>query len=115
MISAIEKSLGRITVVPGSEKELQAWIAAAFLADGLPFEREVATETGPADFVVDKTCLVEVKMHGSAMAAARQVARYLDDDRFACGVVVSTRPMVLPLAEVGGKPIHQVELWRNFF
>jgi hypothetical protein len=118
-VEQIKIALRAITQAPASEIELHQKMERCFTAAGIACEREVATETGPVDFVLGGSVALEVKVRGSAMAVCRQVIRYLQDPRFAEAVIVTTRPMTLPLEAVqtpgGVKPIQLVELWRNFF
>lgn len=120
MTERIQRALQGITRAPASEIELHGQIAACLDAAGIPYEREVSTATGPVDFVVDETIALEVKVKGSAISVSRQVIRYLQDDRFSGAVVVTTKPLAMPLESVpvesgGWKQIHVIELWRNFF
>lgn len=113
----VRQALAGISRAPMDEKVLQDQMEKLFSAAGLDFERECLTETGPVDFRVGKAA-VEVKVHGSALAVTRQLARYLDDPRFDEGIIVTTRPMQLIVREIHAekvKPIRMVELWRQFF
>jgi hypothetical protein len=101
-----------------SELKLHDQIARAFLAAGIPFEREVRMEGGIVDFLVLGHVSVEVKTAGSGVAATRQSFRYLEDPRATQGVIISAAPMEVPvsgyLAQDGRtKSLHLVELWRN--
>ncbi len=100
------------------EIKLHDEIARAFLAAGIPFEREVPLGDGRVDFLVLGHVSVEVKTAGSGITATRQSFRYLEDPRASQGIVISAAPMDLPaasyLASDGRtKPLHLVELWRN--
>ena len=119
-LQSITSALRTIDRAAVSEVDLHQQIERCLFAAGMLHEREVPTATGPVDFVVHGTTLLEVKVKGSGLVVARQVARYLEDARFAEAVVVTSRPMSLPIEEVTTeygtvKPIHMIELWRNFF
>jgi predicted AAA+ superfamily ATPase len=113
MLEKIERALKGIRTAPEDEKHLQLLIAQCFIDAGMAFQREVQTSTGPVDFVIESAA-IEVKIKGSAMEVTRQIIRYLEDDRFSEGIVITTKPLVLPLGKSGGKPIHVIDLWRNF-
>ena len=119
MISAISRAVSSIRAIPPDEARLQDMIACCFRERGIPYAREVFTATGPVDFVAWEEVAIEVKMKGSAVAVNRQLLRYLEDARFLEAVLITTRPMVLPLRRLsmgGGavKPIHVVDMWKNF-
>ncbi len=107
-------ALSGIRRAPSQEKELHALMGQAFDRAGILFEREVATRSGPVDFVVAGTWALEVKIKGSGLTVARQITRYLEDERFAVGVIVTTKAMVVPVSMAHGKPVHVIGLWKNF-
>ncbi len=115
--SKIESLLSQIQAAPGNEVQLQDRIAQILQMAGIVFDRECATATGPVDFIIGDVAL-EIKTSGSPTAIARQLIRYLNEERFRSLILVTTRPIALPLSEVetahGTKPIHVIDLWRNF-
>ena len=115
--SKLEKLLSQIRTAPDNEVLLQDRIAQILAKDGIVFDRECSTATGPVDFVIGDVAL-EIKTAGSPTAIARQLIRYLNDDRFGSLILITTRPIALPVTEVetdqGTKPIHVIDLWRNF-
>ncbi len=113
MLEKIAEALKGIRQHPQDEKDLQSTIARCLTAAGIPFSREVLTSTGPVDFVVGTTA-IEIKIRGSATDVARQIIRYLDDERFTEGIIITTRPMLIPIQKSGEKPIRVIDLWRNF-
>lgn len=74
-----------------NEIDLHDAISALFDSEGIAYAREVRVAGGRVDFVVGGIA-IEVKIKGSAAAAARQARRYADTGRFAAVLIVSTRP-----------------------
>jgi hypothetical protein len=105
----------RTSFVATAEAALQAGIAAALEAAGMPAQREVRlTAHGRAgrdriDFLVNGHIGVEVKVAGSAADVLRQLQRYAEDDQLSGLVLVTTRAAhaTLPMM-VGGKVLHTV-------
>lgn len=113
----IRRALRHIVMAPQTEAELQEQIGACLTRAGIEFEREVMTATGPVDFVVGVT-VIEIKIKGSSIDVIRQVTRYLDDPRFDAGIIVTTKPFIIPIIDVKTpyklKPVRVIELWRQF-
>lgn len=114
MIEAIRSALTGLKVMPDNEKRLQEWIAERLTACGISFKREVRCGKGLVDFVVGRMA-VEVKTAGSELMVVRQLLGYLEDRRFTCGLIISTKPMraIGNLTKLK-KPIHKIELWSQF-
>lgn len=109
-VEIIRNSLSSVKCAASCEKELQDVIERVFLRKGVPFQREVRTTGGFIDFVVFDRIVVEIKIKGSGIQAARQVLRYLEDERFDTGVIVTTKAMQIPES----LNIEVISLWRNF-
>lgn len=94
-----------------SESELQRGIASVLTSAGEPFEREV--QLGPhdrIDFLVQDVGL-EVKVAGAANETMRQMMRYLEYDRVASLVLVTTRSVHRGMpATMRGKTVVVVTL-----
>lgn len=108
---------GRTTAF-SDEIRLHEQMELAFGRAGFVFRREVKVKGGRLDFLFEDGTALEVKVKGSGVAAARQAARYCELDEVEGVIIVSTRPMTLPLAEYVAesgkkKAIGLIELWRN--
>lgn len=118
MIQAVKDSLKFISHAYSNEKELQDVISDAFTSNNIPHQREVESGRGFIDFVVFENVIVEIKIKGSALQVTRQVIRYLEDDRFRSAIIITTKPMILPMSEIkiNGeiKKIESIDLWRQF-
>ena len=95
-----------------SEAQLQASLEAVLSEGGIPFERE--PQLSPScrpDFLCEGGICVEVKVDGSAMELARQVARYVELPEVTSVLVVTTRcrHQEIPTS-LGGKPICVLHL-----
>lgn len=114
LVSQIAGILSDITTWPKDEKQLQQWTQDRLAVAGIDFRREVKSGSGYVDFVIGRTA-IELKVRGSLLKVTRQVIRYLEDDRFDMGIIVSTKPFQggLDLGQLS-KPIHVIELWRQF-
>ncbi len=97
------------------EKELQAGIAAALEACGLPFDPEF--RLGPrdvVDFFVDERLGVECKVDGSLKDVLLQLMRYAQHDRIAGLILVSSRLKHRHLPPIlNGKPLVFVPVLRG--
>src|SRR5690606_13446899 len=89
--------------------------------DGLPplaIHREFPCKSGKVDFAVesgDVLIAIEVKTRGTLAATERQLTRYLKDDRFTAGMIVTTRAWAPPVREgyeLNGKPVQLVRVWK---
>jgi hypothetical protein len=97
--------------VYSGEDELQAGIAAAIVAAGLPAAREVRlSRTDRVDVLVGGV-VIEVKLAGSNATVLGQLQRYAAYDVVVALVLVTTRARhrALP-TEVGGKPLTVVQV-----
>ena len=116
-IEAIRQALCGIVMMPRSEAELHGIIERRLLAVGISHQREAPTATGPVDFALGSLAM-EVKVAGSANDIARQIIRYLQEPQFTALVLVTARAITLPISHVetleGDKPVHVIELWKNF-
>jgi hypothetical protein len=94
------------------EKALQAAIAGALDAAGVPFEREVRLgRAGTIDFLVAGGIGLEVKVGGSVADLTRQLFRYAGEDRVREVVLATTRRAhAFPDATMQGKPARCVVL-----
>ncbi len=110
----VHGALAPIKQTPATEIALHDLMGRCFDAEGILYQREVQTETGPVDFVIAEQWAVEVKIKGSPLALARQITRYLEDERFAGGIIVTTKAMSFPIEQAHGKPVRVIELWRQF-
>lgn len=102
------------------EVRLHEEMEKAFTRSGFAFAREVRIAGGRLDFLFADGTALEVKVKGSGPAVCRQVIRYFADPRVRAVIVVSTKPITLPLHAYNAldnttRPIHLVELWRNAF
>jgi len=113
-IEALKVAFRSIVRAPVNEVDLHETLSLCLDRAGILHEREVETATGPVDFVIEGVCAMEVKVAGSGLVVARQLARYLNDERYACGVIVTTKAMQVPVEKINGKPIQVIELWRQF-
>jgi hypothetical protein len=111
---AVTAALSRYRIVCNAEAELQAAIADAMRAAGLPCEREVPlTPRDRIDLLVDRVG-IEVKVAGSLHVVARQLQRYAASDRVDELVLVTTKGAHARMVdELGGKPVsvHVVRAW----
>ena len=69
---------------------------------------------------LDDGTALEVKVRGSAASVVRQILKYFEDPAVASGIIVTTRPLTLPLTSFtdtlgNTRQVHLVELWRNAF
>jgi hypothetical protein len=100
------------------EKELQAAIAGALDAAGVPFEREVRLgKAGTIDFLIGGGAPgglgigLEIKVGGSVADLTRQLFRYAGEDRVREVVLATTRRAhAFPDATMQGKPARCVVL-----
>lgn len=91
--------------------QLQEGIAAALTAHDHHVEREVRLDgRSRIDLLVDGRVGVEVKVAGSRGAAARQVGRYLRDERIVGLVLVTSRVRHRLPSSIEGKPVVVVSL-----
>lgn len=75
-----------------NEKELQAAIESALIAQGFTFEREVRLAPGDiADFMVPPGICVEVKIDGGLSDLTRQLHRYAQHDAVQTLLLVTSR------------------------
>lgn len=90
-----------------TESEFQAAIAAALSASGREFEREVLLAKGDRiDFLLPDGVGIEVKIHGTAAAAERQLRRYAKSDRVRELILMTSRSQVAVQPEaIDGKPV----------
>lgn len=115
----IQNSLRGRTTAFKDEILLHEQMEAAFLRAGFSFRREVNVKGGRLDFLFDDGTALEVKVKGSGNSVSRQAARYCDLEEIMKVIIVSTRPMTLPLSgdyiSPSGKTkrIELVELWKN--
>jgi hypothetical protein len=99
-----------------SERDLQDGMEGVFKEQGFQYERE--RELGPGDvidFLLFGSVGVEVKIKGSPVEVARQLLRYAERPEVAHVVLVTGKLRLgrLP-AELLGKPVTVVALWRGF-
>ena len=117
IVEVLATALSFISQAPNSESELQDQIEDAFKQRGVEYLREVRTATGPVDFMVGEAA-IEIKVKGSPVEVMRQIVRYLADDRFTQAILITTKPMRLPMDHVntihGKKPVFVIDLWRQF-
>jgi hypothetical protein len=116
VLEAVIASLRRRRFNYSNEKDLQAGIATALQADGFEFSREHKLgDAGTIDFLVYGFLGIEVKIKGSPSDVARQLLRYAGCQEVKGLVLVTGRAALSSLpAELMGKPLHLVELWRTF-
>lgn len=106
-----------------NEIALHAEMARAFDYTGIPYQQEVTLpgHKGDIDFILHEDIAVEVKAHGGGgLSPLRQLMRYLEDPRFTLGILVTTRPVTLPVDHFerpdGTRvPIRNIQLWKNAF
>ena len=118
-VSQLKGIIGRRKLSFDREIGFQEQIERALNAAGISHVREMPVPGGKLDFFLPACgTALELKTKGSGTAVCRQVMRYLEDPRVRGVIVVSTKPMDMPMTEcsVGGeiKPIGILELWRNF-
>lgn len=101
---------------PADEYELQEALHR-ILSESWPCEREVITDEGRLDLLVDGAIAVEVKVHGSAREVTRQLRRYSRLDQLEGMVLVTTRAQHVGVGdgEFGGKPLRVVPLLTGGF
>lgn len=93
------------------EKRTQSEIEAVFASHpGFAFEREVHVAGGIIDFLAGDTG-IEVKLKGQAAQIIRQLAGYAQDPGISGLVLVSAKPIALPV-HLHGKPLALVNLVR---
>jgi hypothetical protein len=93
------------------EDGLQAGVAAALDAAGLPAQREVRLSATDRLDVLSSGVAIEVKLTGAVPAVLAQLQRYAAYDQITALVLVTTRARhrALPL-EVGGKTLAVVQV-----
>lgn len=101
-----------------NEVVLHREMGDAFRLAGFEFEREVVVKGGRLDFLFKDGTVLEVKVKGSAEEAVRQLVKYFDDPRVLYVIVVTFKPMEMPMREYRMKDgtirrIGVLELWRN--
>ncbi len=117
-MSVINRALqGRVRSFQ-NEVSLHREMEAAFLGAGFVFKREVMVRGGRLDFLFDDGTALEVKVKLSGNQAVRQVIRYFDDPRVLYVIIVTFKPMEIPLKEYRlpdgtVRKIGVLELWRN--
>ena len=101
------------------EAQFQDRIESALRRAAITYEREVKCSNGIVDFAVDAGrgdwIALEVKTQGSMERANRQLVRYLEDDRFCAGMLVTSKGWKMSDGVVGGKPVRLVSVWQNGF
>lgn len=111
-VSEIVRLLQRCRFDLSTEKHLQAGIETAFMAGGIPFEREkhLSSKDIP-DFFVAGGIAVECKMRNKArkIAIYQQLCRYAAYSEVTAIILASNVLMGLP-PEINGKPIYAVSL-----
>ena len=96
-----------------NEAALQAQIAAALDAGGIPFEREAwLSPKDRIDFLAGPVG-IEVKVKGGPTEIARQCARYCATGRISALVLATSRRIGLPL-ELEGVPCKELNLARSW-
>lgn len=119
MIDRIRAALDGMKTEPRDELVLQDQIAAAFDKAGLEYSREVRVGKDRIDFVVNGNIAIEVKAGGgTGLAPWRQLFRYLEDDRFDHGVLITVKATRQPTSHFERAdgtliPLHKIELWKN--
>lgn len=113
--AAVVVALGRFRLSVTTEADLQASIAQALVQCGVAFVREHPLSRGPVDFFLPESRIaIEAKVEGSPASVTKQVVDYLADDQVAGLVLVTAKRNLgrLP-AEVLGKPVAVLALWRG--
>lgn len=106
--------LRRYRLPVSNEADMQAAIARAFAAEGVPFRREVTRDADRIDFVVGRVG-IECKVKGSATEVARQLDRYSAWPELEQLLLVTTRGHHLRVGDSrNGKPIL-VHIVRGMF
>jgi hypothetical protein len=100
-----------------SEDDLQRGIVQFLEAMAVPFEREVVlAPASRIDFLVGGSIGIEVKIGGSVADLGYQVLRYLQQERVASIIVVTTKASHRDLPpELEGKKIYIVHLYTSAF
>lgn len=108
---AVADAIGGYRYHHADEDGLQAGVAAAITAAGLPAEREVRLSPEDRLDVLTGGVAVEVKTAGTTDNVLRQLQRYAQHDRITALLLVTTkaRHRTLP-DQVGGKPLRVVHL-----
>lgn len=89
-----------------SEAELQAGIGQVLTQYGVAFEREVRLDGhSRVDFLVEKSIVIETKIHGSAPELMRQVSRYAEFPAVSSILVVTSRARHALPKSFNGKPV----------
>jgi hypothetical protein len=109
-VEAIAGVLRRYRFNYEDEDRLQEGIAAALTAAGFEVEREVRLTRGSRiDLLVGRVG-IEVKVAGTPIDVASQLARYALCDRIDGLVLVTSRPRHRMVSVVEGKPVEVVQL-----
>lgn len=108
--SAIAEALRRYRFTYCNEDQLQEGIAAALVEEGFEVEREVRLPgLGRIDLLVGRVG-IEVKVAGTPIEVASQVARYAFCEEIDGLVLVTSRPRHRIPAIANGKPVETVQL-----
>lgn len=91
------------------EKATQRAIADVLDANLDEWARECSVDGGIIDFRALGDIGVEVKLKGQPAAILRQLERYAADPTLAALVLVTAKPVALPLL-IGGKPVRIIDL-----
>ena len=105
-------SLVRRTRLPlHDEKSAQVALQAAFLADGIPHEREFSlSKADIVDFLIEGGIALEMKLKGSRSQILRQIERYAEHDQVQEIILLTGRCMHIP-DEINGK--RAVVVWMS--
>ena len=84
--------MGRFRFRHTSEADLQRAIAQILTKHDIPFEKEkTLSRTERIDFLLEGGVGIEIKVHGSATAVARQLQRYAKCDQIRSLVLLTSR------------------------